>query len=92
MYNVSPGRVRTLIPLASVRNGFPIVPRFESLPVAATKYVLPVAVFVPAFVNEAAGTTLGVMVGVATLSANVTLRVKTVDLFTPPPAAVTVIG
>ena len=34
----------------------------------------------------------GVMVGVATVNANVTVRVKTVDLFTPPPADVTVIG
>jgi hypothetical protein len=34
----------------------------------------------------------GVIVGVATVSANVTLRVNAVDLFTPPPVAATVIG
>jgi hypothetical protein len=34
----------------------------------------------------------GVIVGVATVSANVTVRVKTVECFMPPPADVTVIG
>ena len=33
----------------------------------------------------------GVMIGVATVSASVMLREKTVDLFTPPPIAVMVI-
>jgi len=35
---------------------------------------------------------LGVNVGLATVSAKNTLRVKIVDLFKPPPADVTVIG
>lgn len=34
----------------------------------------------------------GVIVGAATVSANVKLSVKTVDLFKPPPADMTVIG